>query len=788
MAIIKQSRRRHSSLTELRCVSAVVSLLAVVSQTEGFYCATSRVGGGASRWTAVSGSSKVSASRWSLRPNSAFYAGSGSPRVVLRASTMEPRDKEAPGEDKKLDTAAEKDSEVVAAPAESRTVQLSKRVEAEGKMADARTKRVVDLNSELKRSFARKEEVENVIASEIAQLGMKLRQERDIEIARAADLKELLKEFGETIAEKQAEIEKEQDLLAQMQALRAQVEEASIRAPIEAAMAKKADVTSIEVMLLEDLVECQEKLKKELESTASRAKTMEGVVEALPAEGDAMRMRAYNWQDVQDLQEVLLSSVESMEASDAQVGSLRTRLLDSVVQKREVLGEASSSTELVLGGIEGVSKKMTTARAFQASQELSEQELLDSIAEASKSTALGVAKSVSVGADSVGTYLRSPAAQDVAASTVLVIGALAGAASSVVNAFKIAKKEFDDNSASGEDLTSFDKIISSLQSSIKAVKESPAVQKELKEAGNLLSNQVPEASVRVGKGAAEALKGAASNSEVGDPVKEALASLEEFVVSLAALGTKYFSGSSATRFQLTDAGGPETDEQKRANAKLPSASPPPKSMEELTAEKAAAAAARKATLAGAGEERKDVVDSVKTKDKKEEKEEKSVPSSASSASSGGSSVAKTAAAAAAAPAVSAGKAVAEPSAATKTPSAPAAVPAASPPAGAAAAESKEAETVSASPAAKVATKPPAMESKVAESTSSPSAAKVAPPSAVAGGSKAAEKSSAPAPEVATPSAAVTESAEAEKPASKVAPPSAVAESPAAAAAAKETPQ
>lgn len=43
----------------------------------------------------------------------------------------------------------------------------------------------------------------------------------------------------------------------------------------------------------------------------------------------------------------------------------------------------------------------------------------------------------------------------------------------------------------------------------------------------MLSNQVPEASVRVGKGAAEALKGAASNSEVGNPVKEALASLEE---------------------------------------------------------------------------------------------------------------------------------------------------------------------------------------------------------------------------------------------------------------------
>lgn len=32
-----------------------------------------------------------------------------------------------------------------------------------------------------------------------------------------ADLKELLVEFGETIAEKQADIEKEQELLAQMQ-------------------------------------------------------------------------------------------------------------------------------------------------------------------------------------------------------------------------------------------------------------------------------------------------------------------------------------------------------------------------------------------------------------------------------------------------------------------------------------------------------------------------------------------------------------------------------------------
>lgn len=44
-----------------------------------------------------------------------------------------------------------------------------------------------------------------------------------------------------------------------------------------------------------------------------------------------------------------MSSMESMEASDAQVGSLRANLLDAVQQKRQVLGEVSSSTEIVKG-------------------------------------------------------------------------------------------------------------------------------------------------------------------------------------------------------------------------------------------------------------------------------------------------------------------------------------------------------------------------------------------------------------------------------------------------------
>lgn len=47
-----------------------------------------------------------------------------------------------------------------------------------------------------RRSVAKKEEVENMIASEVAQLSLKLQQERDIEVARAVSENRTKKEKG----------------------------------------------------------------------------------------------------------------------------------------------------------------------------------------------------------------------------------------------------------------------------------------------------------------------------------------------------------------------------------------------------------------------------------------------------------------------------------------------------------------------------------------------------------------------------------------------------------------
>lgn len=53
------------------------------------------------------------------------------------------------------------------------------------------------------------------------------------------------------------------------------------------------------------------------------------------------------------------------------------------------------------------------------------------------------------------------------------------------------------------------------------------VKAQLNEAGDLLTKQVPKAGARVGMGTVEALKGAAANTEIGNPVKEAAESLQQ---------------------------------------------------------------------------------------------------------------------------------------------------------------------------------------------------------------------------------------------------------------------
>ncbi|CAN0152049.1 unnamed protein product, partial [Discosporangium mesarthrocarpum] len=191
-------------------------------------------------------------------------------------------------------------------------------------------------------------------------------------------------------------------------------------------------------------------LEAELLSTTNRAQVMSAVAGALPDLGDKTRLRAYNWKDVQDLQEVLLSSVENMSDSDAKVGQLRTKLMESLQQKKEVLD--GGATEAQAGGVGAevlTPTEETGVRAFQASVEMSEKELLGVAADSSKSAVVGVAKGIVAGASSLGEYAKSPDAQMVAASAVDIFGAISGTFKSLKEAFDAGIKEYQDNTLPG---------------------------------------------------------------------------------------------------------------------------------------------------------------------------------------------------------------------------------------------------------------------------------------------------------------------------------------------------
>jgi hypothetical protein len=61
----------------------------------------------------------------------------------------------------------------------------------------------------------------------------------------------------------------------------------------------QADLISIEVILLEDMLDCRDQLIGELATTVTRQQRIEGVTAALPAAGDKNRARAYDWEDIE---------------------------------------------------------------------------------------------------------------------------------------------------------------------------------------------------------------------------------------------------------------------------------------------------------------------------------------------------------------------------------------------------------------------------------------------------------------------------------------------------------
>ncbi|CAM9587506.1 unnamed protein product [Chrysoparadoxa australica] len=431
--------------------------------------------------------------------------------------------------------------------------RLTDKVGLEVAQTSKRRQEMTDLSASLQQSISRRAEAESMLSQEIGGIRNKLVEEAQAEEERSTELMQLLKDFDSSIKEKEGLISSEQKLLEQMQELKEQVKEESIKTQFAASMSTKADLISIEVILLEDLLDCREQLEEELSRTKARAGRIKDVASALPSPEDKDASRSYNWEDVGELEEVLLDSIQGMQASCDQVEKLRSKFEDAVRQKRQVLGLPLLNAY----DAEVVSGLSTDAEVPQLSlkdiQVLTNEELKGVAAQATKKAAGSVGKSITIAAGGFGEFLKSPDAQALAGSAIDLVESTKEYFTSLGSTISSAKEAYESKALKGEEMTTFDKIFLSVKQGVKGVKESDEVQDNVSK-WKAAGKAIPSATGQLTKLTGQALKGAAADDELGSTVKDALAAVQSALVALVGLGAKSITQASSGRL-LTGSGG-----------------------------------------------------------------------------------------------------------------------------------------------------------------------------------------------------------------------------------------
>lgn len=187
---------------------------------------------------------------------------------------------------------------------------LKQQILDEKRMRDRRVQEMSKLQSRLSQSIARKMEVESTIVSEIEMLRNSIITERDSETQRLSQLEGLFENFKNVLLAKRSILESERKVLAQMVDVRAKIFEQTILDQLDAAVSKKECLIRIEENICDDIMAGAEEINLQIADTNAKIASLKVAMQNLPREGDAAAARAYSWQEIEDLQQTLLRSLE----------------------------------------------------------------------------------------------------------------------------------------------------------------------------------------------------------------------------------------------------------------------------------------------------------------------------------------------------------------------------------------------------------------------------------------------------------------------------------------------
>lgn len=200
----------------------------------------------------------------------------------------------------------------ISAPELSAEEKLRLKINEETFTRNERMKGLSLLQKQLSKSVARKQEVEQMLISEVDTLRNVIEGEIEGEIVRLGQLESLYTSFRDLFVSKTVLVDSESKILEQMKAVRDLISEQVVLIQLDSAVLKKDELISIEKTICTDIKNCLDEVNTEISETKGKIAYLQTVLTSLPSSTDesGYAARSYSWEEIESLEQKIIQSVE----------------------------------------------------------------------------------------------------------------------------------------------------------------------------------------------------------------------------------------------------------------------------------------------------------------------------------------------------------------------------------------------------------------------------------------------------------------------------------------------
>jgi len=213
---------------------------------------------------------------------------------------------------------------------------------AEQKIAAIRSKMEKEIENVEMNLRAKIDEAQLKLDEDVARICSLLQEAIFSERAREVRIRELVEMLKFAIADKVAEISREEGIFAQMTEVRSSHRPGKIATQLDALLDQKRSLLDIENQLLVDMSECLTEMISVLDDCRVRSSKFDEVLNRItrqkPIAAQAGEM-TYQWLDIEEMENVLHRAATTATLSDKKIRGLQKHMDENMVMKKVLTGE-----------------------------------------------------------------------------------------------------------------------------------------------------------------------------------------------------------------------------------------------------------------------------------------------------------------------------------------------------------------------------------------------------------------------------------------------------------------